>query len=132
MVFPIYMISSAIVQGAYALGFLQPIANALSFLTVWWLGLPVIAGVLLIFGAARKELILLAAVAMFGSNLGAVFTPAQLVVLALVGTIYPCFATVGALTREFGWKSAWAMIGANLVVALIIGGAAYRILTMFG
>lgn len=128
MVFPIYMVGSAAVQGAYALGLLGPVNSALSFLTVGWLGLPAIAGVFLIFGAARKELILLMAVALFGANLAAVLSPAQLVVLALVGTIYPCMATVGALTSEFGWRPAWAIIGANLATALLIGGVAAKLL----
>ena len=130
MVFPIYMVGTALVQGAYALGALQPVNNALSFLTVGWLGLPAIAGVLLIFGAARKELILLMAIAIFGTNLTAFFTPAQLVVLALVGMIYPCFATIGTLTTEFGWKAAWVIIGANLAVAILIGGIAARLLAL--
>jgi len=130
MVFPIYMVGSALVQGAYALDWLEPVNSALSFLTVGWLGLPAIAGVLLIFGAARKELILLMAVVIFGTNLAAAFTPAQLVVLALFGMIYPCFATFGVLTTEFGWKSAWAIIGANLLVAILIGGIAARLLAL--
>ena len=128
MVFPMYMIGTAVVQGAYTLGWLQPINNALSFLTVGWLGLPLIGGILLIFGAARKELILLMAVALLGTDLGAFFTPVQLIVLALVGTIYPCFATIGALTKEFGWKAAWAIIGANLATAILIGGIAAKLL----
>jgi ferrous iron transport protein B len=131
MVFPMYMVGTAIIQGAYALGWLQPVNNALSFLTVDWLGLPLIGGILLIFGAARKELVLLMAVALVGTNLAAAFTPVQLVVLALVGAIYPCFATVGALTKEFGWKAAWAIIAANLAVAMLIGGIAAKLLGLF-
>ncbi len=130
MVFPIYMIASALVQGAYALSWLDPLNNAISFLTVGWLGLPVIAGTLLIFGAARKELILLMAVTLFGANLALHLTSVQLIVLALVGTIYPCFATVGTLTKEFGWKAAWAIIGANLATAILVGGIAARLLTL--
>ncbi len=130
MVFPIYMIGTAVVQVAYALDWLQPVNNALSFLTVNWLGLPLVGGILLIFGAARKELILLMAVALVGTNLGAFFTTPQLIVLALVGTIYPCFATIGALTREFGWKSAWAIIGANLAVALLVGGIVAKLFAL--
>jgi ferrous iron transport protein B len=130
MVFPMYMVGTALVQGAYALGVLQPINSALSFLTVGWLGLPLIGGILLIFGAARKELILLMAVALFGTNLAMFFTPIQLIVLALVGTIYPCFATIGVLTKEFGWKASWAIIGANLATAILIGGIAAKILAL--
>ena len=130
MVFPIYMVGTAAVQVLYVLGILDPVNGALSFLTVSWLGLPLIAGVLLIFGAARKELILLAAVAIFGTNLAAALTPVQIIVLALVGTIYPCFATIGALTHELGWKSAWAIIGTNLAIAILIGGIAAKLLSL--
>jgi ferrous iron transport protein B len=131
MVFPMYMVGTAAVQLAYALDWLQPVNNALSFLTVGWLGLPVLGGILLIFGAARKELILLMAVALLGTNLAAYFTTSQLIVLALVGAIYPCFATVGALTREFGWKSAWAIIGANMAVAILVGGIFAKLWALF-
>ncbi len=130
MVFPIYMIASAAVQGAYVLGWLEPVNNAISFLTVGWLGLPVIAGTLLIFGAARKELILLMAVVIFGTNLATFLTSVQLIVLALVGTIYSCLATIGTLTKEFGWKAAWAIIGANLATAIIVGVIAAKVLPL--
>lgn len=130
MVFPIYMITSALVQGVYALGWLEPVNNAISFLTVGVLGLPVVAGTFLIFGAARKELTLLVAVAIFGTNLALYFTSAQLIVLALVATIYPCMATIGTLTKEFGWKSAWAIIGASFATTILIGGIAASILPL--
>jgi len=38
MVFPIYVAGGAIVQGLYASGWLDPINNAISFLTVGWPG----------------------------------------------------------------------------------------------
>ncbi|MGI2336238.1 MAG: ferrous iron transport protein B [Dehalogenimonas sp.] len=131
MVFPIYMIGSAAVQGAYALGWLNSINSVLSPLTVSLLGLPVVGGILLIFGAARKELILLMAVTLFGLNLALVFSPVQLIVLALVGAIYPCMATIGTLTKEFGWKAAWAIVGANWAVAILVGVIAAKILPFF-
>ena len=130
MVFPLYVLATAAVQGAYATGLLEPLNSVMSFVTVGWLGLPAIAGTLLIFGAARKELILLALVAIVGTNLALVLTPVQFIVLALVGTIYPCMATVGALNKEFGWKAAASIIGANLATAILVGGVAARLLTL--
>jgi len=130
MVIPVYIISSVAVQAAYALGWLNPVNQVMSPITVGLLGLPLIAGTFLIFGAARKELVLLTAVAVFGTNLALHLTSPQLVVLALVATIYPCLATVGVLTKEFGWKSAWAIIGASIGVTLVVGGIASRILTL--
>ncbi len=105
-------------------------SDFLSPLTVGWLGLPAIAGILLIFGAVRKEMILLTLVAIYGTNLAAVLTPAQFIVLALVGMLYlPCIATIGILTKEFGWKSAVAISAANLASAILVGGIAARILS---
>jgi ferrous iron transport protein B len=131
LVFPMYMVGTTIVQGLYAFGALGPINNSLSFLTVGWLGLPAIAGILLIFGAVRKELILLTLVAIYGTNLALVLTPAQLMVLALVGMLYLlCIATIGILAKEFGWKATVAISAANLASAILIGGIAARILAL--
>ncbi len=92
---------------------------------------PAIAGILLIFGAVRKELILLTLVAIYGTNVALVFNPAQFIVLALVGVIYfPCIATIGILAKEFGWKAAAAISAANLALALLIGGIVVRLLTL--
>jgi ferrous iron transport protein B len=131
LVFPMYMAGTTIVQILYAFGALGPINSGLSFLTVGWLGLPAIAGILLIFGAVRKEMILLTLVAIYGTNLAFVLTPAQFIVLALVGMLYlPCIATIGILAKEFGWKAAVTISAANLASAILIGGIAARVLTL--
>lgn len=131
MVFPMYMVGTALVQGLYAFGVLEPVNNVLSLLTVKWLGLPAIAGMLLIFGTVRKELILLTLVAIYGTNLALVLTSAQFIVLALVGILYlPCIATIGILRKEFGWKAAVAISAANLTSAILVGGIAARLLPL--
>ncbi|HEX3014631.1 MAG TPA: ferrous iron transport protein B [Methanobacterium sp.] len=131
LVFPIYIIGSAFVQLLYVMGALGPINAALTPITVMWLGLPAITGVLLIFGAVRKEFTLLILVALVGPNLAAVLTPVQFIVLALVGLLYiPCLSTITILIREFGWKAASAISAANLVTAIIVGGIAFRLLSL--
>ncbi|MDP2920427.1 MAG: ferrous iron transport protein B [Dehalococcoidia bacterium] len=131
MVMPLYIIGTALVQGLYAFGVLEPVNNALSFLTVGWLGLPVIAGILLIFGVVRKELILLTLVAIYGTNVALVLTSAQFIILALVGILYlPCIATIGILAKEFGWKASAVISAANLFTALLVGGIAARVITL--
>ncbi|OLS20140.1 MAG: hypothetical protein HeimC3_41730 [Candidatus Heimdallarchaeota archaeon LC_3] len=131
MVFPMYIIGSAIVQGMYIFGLLEPINNLLSPITVYWLGLPAITGILLIFGIVRKEYILLLLVAIFGTNLSLVLTPIQFLVLALVGMLYlPCISTFTILSKEFGRKPAIGIALANLATALIIGGIAFRVLPL--
>ena len=105
----------------------------MSPLTVRWLGLPVAAGILLILGVVRKEFVLLAAVAIFGStNLALYFSPVQLVVMALVAMLYiPCVSTIAILVKEFGWKAATTISLANIAAAVLIGGLAFRLLTLF-
>jgi ferrous iron transport protein B len=133
IVFPIYIVGSALLQALYFYNVLTPISNALSPLTVWWLGLPAAAGVLLILGTVRKEFVLLGAVAIFGTtNLALYFSPVQLVVMALVAMLYiPCVSTVAILGKEFGWKAATTISLANIAAALLIGGLAFRLLTLF-
>ncbi len=131
LVLPIYIFGTAFVQALYVMGILTPISNFLTPLTVWWLGLPAVAGVLLIFGAIRKEFILLMLVAFFGTNLALVLTPVQFIVLALVAMLYlPCASTIAVLAREFGWRSAGMITLANFATAIIMGGIAFRLLSM--
>ena len=136
VVFPIYLVGSALVQALYVLNVLTPISNALAPLTVGWLGLPAAAGVLLILGTVRKEFVLIGAVAILGTtNLlvqPAGFTPVQLVVMALVAMLYiPCVSTVAILGKEFGWKATAVISAANIGAALLVGGLAFRLLSLF-
>ncbi len=132
VVFPIYLSGSTLIQVAYAFNVLSPLSEALAPLTVWWLGLPAFAGVLLILGAIRKELVLIGAVAIMGTtNLLVGFTPLQLVILALVAMLYlPCVSTIVILGKEFGWKAATTISVANIGVALLISGVAFRLLSL--
>lgn len=131
LVFPLYIIGSAGIQALYAMGVLEPVSNALAPLTVGWLGLPAFAGILLIFGVVRKEFTLLMLVALVGTNFAAFLTPVQMIVLALFSMLFiPCISTIAILAREFGWKSTGLVSLANLASALIIGGVAFRVLTL--
>lgn len=129
IVFPAYIIGSAVLQGLYSFGVLDPVNAALSPITVWWLGLPAVAGILLIFGIVRKELTILMLAVIFGTtNFALVMTPVQLIVLALVSMIYiPCIAVIITLVKEYGWKSAFTISAAEIGMALLIGGIAFRL-----
>jgi ferrous iron transport protein B len=133
LVLPIYIVGSALVQALYYYNVLTPVSNALSPLTVTWLGLPAAAGILLILGVVRKEFVLLGAVAIFGTtNLALYFSSVQLVVMALVAMLYiPCISTIAILGKEFGWKATATISLANIAAALLIGGLAFRLLTLF-
>jgi ferrous iron transport protein B len=56
----------------------------------------------------------------------------QLVVMALVAMLYiPCISTVAVLGKEFGWKAATIISLVNIGAALLIGGLAFRLLSLF-
>jgi len=132
--FPIMIVGSLAVE-AFALSGLMPyFVEAVSPLMTWWLGLPAVAAIPLLFGVLRKELTLillsttLAAVGLGLASLSAV----QMIVFALVVMIYiPCLATIAACKKEFGWKKALGMAAIDIALALLLGGLAFRILSLF-
>jgi len=43
----------------------------------------------------------------------------------------PCVATIAAMVRETGWKRAFEITVFEIVLAIIIGGLAFRLLDPF-
>lgn len=132
IVFPAYIVGSAFIQAFYAAGLLNPVNAVLAPVTVLWLGLPAVIGITLIFGIVRKELTILTLAVIFGTtNFAAVLTPVQLIVLALVSMLYiPCISVILVLASEFGWKKALAISAAEIIMAIAIGGIAFRVLSL--
>ena len=132
IVFPAYIIGSALIQAFYAAGLLNPVNDMLAPVTVIWLGLPAVIGITLIFGIVRKELTILTLAVIFGTtNFAAIMSPVQLIVLALVSMLYiPCFSVILVLASEFGWKKALAISAAEIIMAIAIGGIAFRVLSL--
>jgi ferrous iron transport protein B len=97
-----------------------------------WLGIPAVAGLTLIVAVLRKELalqlLITLAMVQYGpqaSNLLSFMRPDQIVVYALVNTIYiPCVATIAILARELGWRRALLISSFTIALALLVGGAA--------
>jgi ferrous iron transport protein B len=129
--FPLIIVGSLSIKLAQLGGLLEPMANALSPVTVAWLGLPVITGVALIFGVLRKELTLIMLGTLLGTtNFAQVLTPLQMIVFTLVAMFYiPCIATIAALIKEFGWKKALFITLFEIIFATSLGGIALRLLT---
>ena len=130
---PLVIISGIIIEGIHLAGWLPSIANFLSPITVKWLGLPVITGILLIFGILRKELILVMLAALLGTaNFAQALSSVQMLTLAIVSMLYiPCVATIAVLWREFGWRKAVGITIFKIVFAIGIGGIAFRLLSVF-
>jgi ferrous iron transport protein B len=131
--FPLIIVGSLVLKLADALGWLEIAASALSPITVTWLGLPTITGITLIFGVLRKELSLVMLATLLGTpNFAVVLTPVQMIVFTLVAMLYiPCIATIAALVRDFGWRKSMFITGFEIAFAILIGGIAMRLLTLF-
>ncbi|MDH5712815.1 MAG: ferrous iron transport protein B [Candidatus Bathyarchaeota archaeon] len=132
MAFPLIIIGSLVIKMIEILNLLEPIANILSPVTVTWLGLPAITGITLIFGVLRKELTLIMLATLFGTtNFAQVMTPVQMIVFTLVAMLYiPCIATIAALVKEFGWKKTLFITVFEILLALLLGGIAFRLLSI--
>ena len=132
MAFPLIIVGSFVIKIAEVANLLEPIATIFSPVTVTWLGLPAVAGIALIFGVLRKELTLIMLASLLGTtNFALVMTPAQMIVFTLVVMLYiPCVATIGALVKEFGWKKAGIITVTEVLLALLLGGIAFRLLAI--
>ncbi len=134
MAFPFIITGNLVIKLADVFNLLEPIADILSPITVFWLGLPAITGIALIFGILRKELTLIMLATLLGTaNFAEVpgFGPVQMIVFALVTMLYvPCIATIGALVKEQGWKKAIGITVFEIVFAVIVGGMTYRLLLL--
>jgi ferrous iron transport protein B len=131
--FPLIIVGSFVLKLAEVLGVLENVAEVLSPVTVVWLGLPAITGITLIFGVLRKELSLVMLGALLGTtNFALVLSPVQMVVFTLVAMLYiPCIATIAALIKDFGWKRSMFITVFEIAFAILVGGIAFRILTLF-
>ena len=133
IVLPAYIVGSIAITAAYAMGFLEPINILLSPVTVLLLGLPLMTGVVFMFGIIRKEMTILALAALFGTTVfSTIMTPAQLIVFALVTMLYvPCISTILALAQEFGWGRALGITLLETGLAIGTGALAIRLLGLF-
>lgn len=127
---PIVIISGIVIQGINLAGLMPVISSVLSPVTVSWLGLPAITGILLIFGILRKELILVMLAAYLGtSDFSQMLSAQQMITLAVVSMFYvPCVATISVLWNDYGWKKALAVCFLEISFAILLAGAMKRIL----
>jgi ferrous iron transport protein B len=127
---PIVILSGVIIQAINLAGWMPAISSFLNPVTVTWLGLPAITGILLIFGILRKELILVMLAAYLGTtNFADALSPQQMITLAVVSMFYvPCVATISVLWKEYGWKKALAVCMLEILFSIILAGLVKRML----
>ena len=92
--------------------------------TSWWLGLPAVLGVPILFGVLRKELSLLMIFQALGSfEIGAYLDWVQIMTFLIFLTFYiPCVSTFAVMLRTIGRREAFFSIALSITVALVISG----------
>ncbi len=130
---PIIVAGSVTIEALSLSGFINYVVEAATPLISGWLGLPAATSIPLIFGILRKELALILLQNALGQQ-GMVIqdlTSIQMIVFSLVTMIYiPCIATIATCVREFGWRKALATTIVDIALAFILGGLAYRLLSL--
>ncbi|HEX4858448.1 MAG TPA: ferrous iron transporter B [Usitatibacteraceae bacterium] len=93
--------------------------------TTWWLGLPVVLGVPILFGVLRKELSLLMIYQALGTfEVGNILDWVQITTFLLFLTFYiPCVSTFAVMLKTIGRREAWISVALSVGVALLVSGA---------
>jgi ferrous iron transport protein B len=124
------IVTPLLVGGSIVLALLSHIGadniiNAmLTPITSWWLGLPVVLGVPILFGVLRKELSLLMIYQALGSfEIGAYLDWVQIMTFLVFLTFYvPCVSTFAVMLRTIGRKEAFFSVVLSVGVALLVSG----------
>jgi ferrous iron transport protein B len=92
--------------------------------TSWWLGLPVVLGVPILFGVLRKELSLLMIYQALGTfEVGTRLDWVQITTFLLFLTFYiPCISTFAVMLKTIGRKEALVSVSLSVGVALLVSG----------
>jgi ferrous iron transport protein B len=102
----------------------QVINTIFTPVTHWWLGLPVVLGVPILFGILRKELSLLMVYQALGTfDIGAHLDWVQIMTFLLFLTFYfPCVSTFAVMLKTIGRKEALFSVSLSVGVALLVSG----------
>ena len=129
---PLLVVGSIIFGWLDLTGLSRFIEAPMAPITVGLLGLPAFTAICLIYGVLRKEMAVeMLAIASGTFIFSAVMTPVQIFVFCLVVTLYvPCIATFGVIARELNARWAVGISIFTIVLALLAGGVAFRVLTV--
>ncbi|MDH5424793.1 MAG: ferrous iron transporter B [Gammaproteobacteria bacterium] len=101
--------------------------------TSWWLGLPVVLGVPVLFGVLRKELSLLMIYQALGTfEIGNHLDNIQIMTFLIFLTFYvPCISTFAVMIKTIGRREAFFSIALSVTAALLISGVVRWTLEVF-
>jgi len=130
IVTPLLVIGSVVLALLSHFGADALINTALYPVTVWWLGLPLVLGVPILFGVLRKELSLLMIYQALGTlDIEQLLDHAQIFTFIVFLTFYvPCLSTFAVMLKTLGRKEAWFSVLISLLSALLMAGAVRGVL----
>jgi ferrous iron transport protein B len=132
IVTPLLVIGSVVLALLSHYGADALINTALTPVTAWWLGLPVVLGVPILFGVLRKELSLLMIYQALGTlEITPLLDHVQIFTFLVFLTFYvPCLSTFAVMLKTLGRKEAWFSVMISLVSALFMAGAVRLLLEL--
>ncbi len=132
------IVTPLLIAGSIVLALLSHIGadsiinTLLTPVTVWWLGLPVVLGVPILFGVLRKELSLLMIYQALGTTeIVPLMNWVQIVTFLLFLTFYvPCLSTFAVMLKTVGRRQALASVALSVAAALAISGVVRLLLEL--
>jgi len=120
IVTPLLVLGSVILALLAHFGADNVINTLLLPVTSWWLGLPVVLGVPILFGVLRKELSLLMVYQALGTqDIAPLLDWVQIATFLVFLTFYvPCVSTFAVMLKTIGRRDALFSIGLSVAVAL--------------
>ncbi len=124
IVTPLLVVGSVILALLGHFGADALINAALIPITSWWLGLPAVLGVPILFGVLRKELSLLMIYQALGTlEISPLLDHVQIFTFLIFLTFYvPCLSTFAVMLKTLGKREAWISVTSSLVTALLMAG----------
>jgi ferrous iron transport protein B len=134
IVMPLLVGGSVVLALLSHVGADRAINTVLMPVTQWWLGLPIVLGVPLLFGILRKELSLLMVFQALGTfEVDRLLGPVQILTFLLFLTFYvPCLSTFAVMLKTIGPREAAFSVSLSVGVALLVSGAARFALQAIG
>ncbi|MFN6961174.1 MAG: nucleoside recognition domain-containing protein, partial [Rhodocyclaceae bacterium] len=122
IVLPLLVAGSVLLALLAHFGMDRWINLALTPITSWWLGLPVVLGVPILFGVLRKELSLLMVFQALGTQeLAGVLTATQIATFLAFLTFYvPCVSTFAMMLKLLGKRDAFFSVALSVATALVV------------
>jgi len=130
IVTPLLVVGSIVLALLGHFGADRWINTVLTPITVWWLGLPAVLGVPILFGVLRKELSLLMIYQALGTqDIAPLLDNVQIGTFLLFLTFYvPCLSTFAVMVGTLGRRHALFSVALSVGVALLMAGCARVVL----